>query len=89
MHTLANSEYPDELLHYIMLHLLHFIRVYTICLDKNNLQRKIYNSHLEIIARVPMIYTIDYPKFIVSNQKEESNSAYRIKKSHEVDKSIS
>ena len=34
MCTLANSEDPDEM--------LHFIRVCTVCLDKNDLQRKEY-----------------------------------------------
>ena len=38
--------------------------------------------YLEIITCYSSIYTMDYPLFIVSNQQEESISAYRVKKYH-------
>ena len=43
--------------------------------DKTDLKRKKCNFHLEIINSDPLKHTIDHPKFIVSNQKEESFSA--------------
>ena len=55
----------------------HIIRVYTICLAKNGLQRMKYNIYLEIIAGEWSIYRMDHPKFIVSNQKEESILVYK------------
>ena len=39
---------------------------------KHDIQRMIYNFYLEIITREPLTYTMDHPKFIVSNQKEKS-----------------
>ena len=36
--------------------------------------------YLEIITCDPLIYTTDHPKFIVSYQKEEPISAYRVMK---------
>ena len=53
--------------------MLHFIRVYTVCRDKNDLQRKKHNIFLQNYN--PSIYTMDHPKFIVSNQTEESIKA--------------
>ena len=53
----------------------HFIKVYTICKDKNVLQRKKYNFYMEIITCDPSIYTMDHAKFIVPNKKKEFNSA--------------
>ena len=32
--------------------------------------------YLEIMTCNPLIYTIDHPKFVVSNQEEESISSY-------------
>ena len=49
MHTLANSEEQDEIM-------WHFRRFYTVCQDKNNLQRKKYNLILEITTCHPSIY---------------------------------
>ena len=69
--TLANIKDPDE-----MRIIQHFIRVYTICKDKNVLHRN--TIVLEIIACDPSIYTIDLSHFIASNQKGESISAYRV-----------
>ena len=43
------------------------IKVYSICQDQNNIQRKKYNFYLEIITCDSMIYTMNHPgKFIVS-----------------------
>ena len=38
-----------------------------------------YIFYSEIIACDLSIYRMDHPKFIVSNKKEESISAYRVK----------
>ena len=64
MFILANSEDPDEMLHNATL----FAKTKTIFREK-------IQFHLEIITCDPWIYTMDHPKFIVSNQKEESISA--------------
>ena len=40
MGTFANSEDPDEMQH----NMLHFIRVYTVCKGKTDLQTKGYNT---------------------------------------------
>ena len=70
MGTLAKSEDPYEM--------LLFIRVCTVCLDKNYLQRKKIKTILFGNYNLcPLIYIMDYPKFMVSTQKEESNSAGR------------
>ena len=45
MHTSANSEDPDE-----MRIMQHFIRVNTVCQDKNDLQGKKYNIVIEFIT---------------------------------------
>ena len=58
----------------------HFIRVWTICQDKNNLQRKKIQFYLDNITCHPSIYTMDNLKFIVPNMKEKSISAYRVNK---------
>ena len=65
MGTLANSEDPDEM--------WHDMAVFHQGLH-NLLKRKwlTYNFNLEIITVTPSIYKMGYPKFIVSNQKEES-----------------
>ena len=74
MCTLANHEDPDEMPHIEAFHqgLLYLLR-------QNDLQRTKYNFYLVIITCDPSIYTMDHPKFIVSNQKEESISAIRVK----------
>ena len=51
--------------------MLYFIRVHTVCYDKNNLQRNKYIFYVKIITYDPSVYTMDHPKFIASNQKEE------------------
>ena len=72
MSTFANSEEPDEMQHNAAFHQgLH-------CKGKN-LQTKEYNIFLKIITRHPQISTMDYPKFIVSNQREESISIRSVK----------
>ena len=66
MCTLANSEGPDEMPHDVAFHQgLH-------CLPRQKCtsEKEIY--FLEIITCDPSIYTMEHPKFIVSNQKEES-----------------
>ena len=68
MHSLANSEDPDEMPHNGAFHQgLH-------CLlrHKHNLQGQKQIFYAEIITRDPSVYTMDHPKFIASNQKEES-----------------
>ena len=76
MHTLANSEVPDEIPHKAAFHQgLHCL------LRQKHLQSKKYNFYFEIIPCESSIITMDYPKSIVPNQKEESNSAYKGKAS--------
>ena len=65
MSYLANSE--DQMKCCIM---QYFIKVYTICYGKIDLQTE--NTILFYNNRTPLgIYTMDHPKFIVSNQNEE------------------
>ena len=67
MHTLTNSV-PHNAAFHQGLHLLLG--------QENDFQRKKYNFFKGNFNCDPSIYTImDYPKFIVSNQKEESISA--------------
>ena len=54
---LANSEDPDEM--------LHFIRCCTVWSDKIDRQRNKYNIILETITCDPSIYTMDYLGLIV------------------------
>ena len=69
MSTLANSEDSDEMPHKVAFHQgLHCL------LKQNYLYRKKYNIIMKIVACDLSIYTMDHPKFIVSNQKEESIS---------------
>ena len=66
MRTLANSKDPDEILHNAAFHQgLH-------CLlrQKRSSEKEILFLR-EIITCDPSIYTMNHPKFIVSNQKEE------------------
>ena len=57
--------------------MLHFISVYTVCKDKKCLQTKEYNMFFNYnLTPLDMYYV---PKFIVSNQKEESISIQRVK----------
>ena len=58
--------------------MLHFIRVYTVFKGKNDLQTKEYNMFLKIITWQPYICTMNYPMFILSNQREESISIQRV-----------
>ena len=48
----------------------------TLFVIKNNLQRKIYNTTSKL-KTVTLHYTIEHPKFIISNQKEESTNAVK------------
>ena len=63
MCTLGNSKYPDER-HFIWQTL--FAETKTIFKVRNTI------FFHKILTCVPSIYTMDHPKFIVSNQKEES-----------------
>ena len=62
--------------------MLHFIRVYTVCKGKEDLQTKEYNF-LKYNLTSPDMY-IDYPNFVVSNQKEESINIQRVKSNLDV-----
>ena len=48
----------------------HFIRVY--------IEKKTKNNIIKIVTWNPYIYTMDHPKFILSNQKVESISIQRV-----------
>ena len=71
--TLANSEESDEMLLAAAFHLtLHYLLLKTKTIFEKEIQ-----FYLEIIICDPSNYTMDHPKFIVSNQKKESISAKR------------
>ena len=75
MHTSANIEDPDEMLHKAAFH--HGLH----CLPRRqkwSSEQEIH-FHLEIITCDPLIFTIVYPKSVVSNQKEEAICAKRVK----------
>ena len=57
MGTLANSEYPDE---------RHFIWQTLFAKTK-----RVFKERNTFFFRKILIYTMDHPKFIVSNMKEE------------------
>ena len=65
----ALSVDPDEMLHNAAFHL----GIHCLLRQKRSSEKEI-QLYLEIIACEPSIYTMDHPKFIVSNQKEESIS---------------
>ena len=68
MRSLANSEDPDEMPHRVAFHQgLH-------C----NLKRKKIIFYEEVITCNPSFNTMDHPKYIASNQKEEFIRAYRV-----------
>ena len=68
-----NSEDQDEMPHNAGFHQeQHYL------LDENDIQGKKHNFYLKSITCDPSIYIMGYPKFIVSSQKEESISAYRV-----------
>ena len=70
MNTLANSDDPDEMLHIVAFHQgLHCL------LSQNESLVKEKQFYIAIKTCDPSIHTMDHPKFIVSNQKEESISA--------------
>ena len=67
MLSLANSKDPEEMPHNVAFHWgLHCLLLW------HNLKGKKYSFYLEIITCDPSVYTMDHPKFIASNQKEES-----------------
>ena len=67
MHTLVNSEDPDEMPHKVAFYQgLHYL------LRQKQTSEEEYIFHLEFITYDLLIYTMNHPKFIVSNQKEES-----------------
>ena len=58
MHTLTNSEDPDEM--------WHFIRVYTVCQEEEKqFSEKQIEFYLEIITSDPSVYTMDCLKFFL------------------------
>ena len=57
----------------------NFIRVYTVFLNKNKKDLQREKEMKKILTCNPSIYTTDHPKFIVSNQKEESIITHRVK----------
>ena len=58
---------------------LHFIWVYTVCKGEKDVKTNKNTIFCENYNLSPLIYPMDYPKFIVSNQKEESISIQRVK----------
>ena len=78
MCTLVNSDDPDEMLDGVAFHQgLHCL------LRQKNSSEKEVQFCLEIITCDASIYTMDHPKLItctcISNEKEESISAERVK----------
>ena len=74
MGALPNSIDPDEMPH-------NCSTVLTVRLDKIDIQRKKYNI-FEIISRVPSIYRMDHPDFIVYSLLEYSISMKRVNNFH-------
>ena len=76
MRTLANSENPAEMPHYAAFHQgLHYLlwrKKMILRESENEIQFFLWGG---FITCVLSIYTVDQPKFIVSNQKDESISA--------------
>ena len=67
MCTWTNSEDPDEMPHYVAFHQgLHCL------IRQQQYSEKDIQFYLKIITCDPSIFTMAHPKFIVSNQKEES-----------------
>ena len=65
-----NSEDPNEMPHYVAFHQgLHYL------LRQREIEIQFSNSYLDVINWDPQIYTVDHPKIIVPNQKDESISA--------------
>ena len=65
MLILANSEYPDEMPHDAAFHQgIH-------CLLRQKQSKKAIQYFYKILTCDPSIYTMDHPKFILSNWKEE------------------
>ena len=71
MSTLANSADPDEMPHIVAFHQgLHCL------LRQKQSSVKELQFYFEIIICDSSICIMDHPKFIVSNQKEDSISTY-------------
>ena len=68
MRTLASSEDPDEMPYNSAFHqgLYGLLR-------KNPSSEK-YTFYMEIITCDPSVYTMDHPKFVVSNQKKQDQT---------------
>ena len=65
MHIFANSEDPDDTLHNAAFYQgLHYLR-------QRRFSEKEIQFYLEIITCDPLIYTMDHPKLVVSNKKEQ------------------
>ena len=72
MSIFANSEDPDEMQHNAAFYQgLH-------CKGKKTSSEKRKQHFLKIITRHPWICTMEYPKFIVSHQMEESIRIQRV-----------
>ena len=69
MCSLANSLDPDEMPHNAAFH------QGLCCLLQQKWSSKKEKKYLEIITHYPSTYSMDRPKSIISNQKEESISA--------------
>ena len=66
MSSSANSEDPDEMLHHAAFHQS------TLFAKTKQYSVKEIQFYLRIITCDPLIYTLDHPKLIVSNLREES-----------------
>ena len=68
MSTYANSEDPDRMQHNAAFHQGYAVKIIKICRKKNTI---IFFENYNLTC---LDLYMDYPKFIVSNQKEESVS---------------
>ena len=66
MSTIANNEDPDKKQHNAAFHQVQQFKII------KNLQTRKLQYFRKIVTRHPKICTMDYPKFVILNQKEES-----------------
>ena len=69
MHTLANSEDPDEMPHDAAFHQ----SLHSLIRQKQSSEKEIH-FYLKVLTCELLIHTMDHPKFVVSNKQEESIS---------------
>ena len=75
MHTLANSENPEEMSYIAAFHEgLHCLLGSKQSSEKHHSSEKEIQFYIEIITCDPSKHTMDNHKFIASTQKEESIS---------------